>query len=69
MGKAFSYQIKATSGPTSYGAGGLFRGITLNQQTGLLSGTPTAAGTHSLDLRATNAGGTGHETLTLTVTQ
>ena len=66
-GKAFSYQIKASNSPTSYGVGGLFSGITVNQTTGLISGTPTAAGTHMLILRATNAGGTGDETLTLTV--
>ena len=67
VGKTFSYQITATNDPTSFGVGGLFKGITVNQTTGLISGTPTAAGTHSLDLRAANAGGTGDETLTLTV--
>ena len=66
-GKAFTYQIKATSSPTSYGVGGLFKGITVNQQTGLISGTPTAAGMHTLNLRAQNSGGTGTENLTLTV--
>ena len=67
VGKAFSYQIKATNSPTSYGAGGLFSGITINQQTGLISGTPTAAGIHTLTLRAINATGTGTLTFTLTI--
>ena len=70
VGKAFSYQIRASSSPTSYGVGGLFAGFSVNRQSGVISGTPTAseAGAHTLTLQAANAGGTGTKTLTLTVT-
>ena len=68
VGTAFSYQITATNSPTSYGATGLPAGLTVNSTTGLISGTPTAAGTSTVTLSATNAGGTGNATLTLTIT-
>src|SRR5258707_2593448 len=44
VGSAFSYQITATNTPTSYGATGLAAGLAVNTSTGLISGTPTAAG-------------------------
>ena len=40
----------------------------MNTGTGLISGTPTAAGTSTVTLSATNGGGTGNATLTLTIT-
>ncbi len=67
MGAAFSYQITATFAPTSYGASGLPGGVSVNTVTGLISGTPTTAGTSTVTLSATNSSGTGHATLTLTV--
>ncbi len=67
VGSAFSYQITATNSPTSYGAAGLPAGLTVNSATGLISGTPTAAGTSTVTLSATNSGGTGNATLTLAV--
>ena len=66
-GQSFSYQIKAQSSPTSFGASGSLDGLSVNTTTGTLTGTPTTAGTFSIGLTATNAGGTGQETLTLTV--
>src|SRR5258707_9275892 len=59
VGSAFSYQITATNTPTSYGATGLAAGLAVNTSTGLISGTPTAAGTATVNLSATNGGGTG----------
>ena len=41
--------------------------MTINTATGLISGTPTAAGTFTVTLNATNSGGTGTATLTITV--
>ncbi len=68
VGTAFSYQVTATNTPTSYGVSGLPAGITPNLTTGLLSGTPTVAGTFPVVLTATNASGTGSSfTMTLTV--
>jgi phosphatidylinositol-3-phosphatase len=66
--RAFSYQITATNNPTSFNATGLPAGLSINKTTGLISGTPTAAGTSSITLSATNASGTGTATLTLTIT-
>jgi hypothetical protein len=68
MGTAFSYQIAATNSPTSFGASGLPSGLTVNTASGLISGTPAAAGTSNVTLSATNSGGTGSAPLTLTVT-
>jgi PKD repeat protein len=67
-GVAFTYQIGASHSPTSYGASGLPAGLAVNTATGLISGTPATAGTYPVGLSASNAGGTGSATLTLTVT-
>lgn len=64
-----SFQIVATSSPTSYGATGLPTGLSLNTSTGLITGTITSATitTYTVNISATNAGGTGHGTLTIHV--
>ena len=67
VGSAFSYQITATNTPASYGATGLPVGLTVNSGTGLISGTPTAAGTSTVTLSATNSRGTGTASLALTI--
>ena len=60
VGVAFNYQIVATNTPTSYAvsSGTLPDGLTLNTTTGVISGLPTTAGTPSVSVTATNAGGT-----------
>jgi len=67
QGSAFLYQITATNGPTSYNATGLPTGLTVNTATGLISGTPVAASTSTITLSATNAGGTGTQSLAATI--
>ncbi len=65
---AFSYQITASNSPASYGASGLPTGLSVNTATGVISGTSQSAGSYSVSLTATNAGGTGSATLTLVIT-
>jgi subtilase family serine protease len=66
-GAAFSYSITATNSPTSYSASGLPSGLSVNTSNGVISGTPASAGSASVTIRATNAGGTGSATLSLTI--
>jgi len=64
----FSYQISATSLPTSYNVvGALPGGLNLNPDTGLISGTPTEAGIRTVTLQATNDIGMGLKSLTFTI--
>jgi hypothetical protein len=67
VGVAFSYQITATNNPTGFNATGLPAGLSVNTTTGLISGTPTAAGSFSVTISANNAAGTGSATLALTI--
>ena len=55
----FTYQITATNDPTSYGATGLPFGLSIDQGSGLISGTPLVTGTFSVPISATNGVGTG----------
>ncbi len=64
---SFSYQITGSNSPTSYNATGLPSGLSVSTSSGLISGTPTVAGTSNITISATNAGGTGTATLVLTV--
>jgi len=68
VGSAFSHQITATNSPTSYSiTGTLPAGLSLNATSGLISGTPSVAGNASVTVIATNAGGSGNQSLTLRI--
>lgn len=62
-----NYQISATNSPTSYAiaSGTLPAGLSLATATGIISGTPTAAGTPSVTVTATNGTGTSSPAATL----
>jgi hypothetical protein len=68
VGTAFTYTIVASNSPTSYSATSLPAGLSVNTSTGLISGTPTAIGTNSVTIGATNAGGSGTATLVIAPT-
>jgi sugar lactone lactonase YvrE len=68
ISEPFRYTIVASNQPTSYAAAGLPSGLTINTATGVITGSPTDSGTFSVTLRATNGGGTGSATLSLTIT-
>ena len=63
--------LAASGGNGSYSwsitAGSLPGGLSLNSSTGLISGTPTAAGTWSFTAKATSAGLTGTQALSIVV--
>jgi len=68
VGSAFTYQIAANNSPTSYGATGLPAGLSVNTSTGLISGTPTTSlFGGSFTVSATNAGGTGTQSVAVTL--
>ena len=64
----FYYQIAATNLPTAFGAANLPSGLSVNTQTGVISGTPTTNGMFQITLTATNSTGVGTATLNLTIT-
>src|SRR5436309_13183869 len=67
VGVPYSYQITSDQSITTWGAAPLPAGLSVNTNTGVISGTPTTAGTYSITLSATNGNGTGTATLTLTI--
>ncbi|GHI01843.1 peptidase M4 [Streptomyces cellostaticus] len=71
VGTAVSLQIQASStnsGALSYSASGLPAGLSINSSTGLISGTPTTAGTSNTTVTVTDStGATGTATFGWTV--
>jgi hypothetical protein len=67
VGEAFTYQITASNGPTSFAATGLPAGLVVAAASGAISGTPTAAGTYSASISVSNAIGSDTSPLTITI--
>src|SRR5207247_517036 len=70
-GVTFSYTITATNNPTSFTASPLPAGLSVNTSTGVISGTPTTAGTTNVTITASNGAGTcntsAQQTLVITI--
>jgi hypothetical protein len=62
----FSYTIRASNSPTTYGAYNLPSGLILNPTTGVISGTPWYGGTFTVPVWAANAWGTGRTNVVMT---
>ncbi len=67
VGTAFSYGITALYGAAEFGADDLPPGLTVNPDTGIISGTPSEAGQFSCTITAANSYGTDTETLIITI--
>ena len=72
QGSAYVASLEATGGPSPYTwavtSGSLPAGLTLDPATGVISGTPTTAGTSTFQITATDAdGATATKSFTLTV--
>jgi hypothetical protein len=63
----FSYQVTASNSPVSYSAAGLPSGLSMSGTSGVISGSPTTAGSSVVTISATNATGTTSTKLTLTI--
>ena len=71
VGEAYSHTLTATgTAPITWSVdGGLPADLSLNVNTGEISGTPTAAGTSTFTVKATNSAGSDTKELSITITK
>ena len=69
LGVAFTYVITAVNDPTSFTADGLPPGLSLDSNSGTITGLPTAVGTNSVVLGARNSAGAGTAILIVEIQQ
>ena len=71
VGEAYSQTLTATgTAPITWSIdGGLPAGLSLNKDTGEISGTPTTAGTSTFTVKATNSAGSDTKELSITITK
>ena len=71
VGEAYSHTLTATgTAPITWSIdGGLPAGLSLNADTGEISGTPTTAGTSTFTVKATNSAGSDTKELSITITK
>ncbi len=67
FGGTFSFAVVASNTPTGFSATGLPAGLSINPTTGVISGTPLAAGSFTATITATNAAGSTSAPLTISV--
>ncbi len=65
----FSYTIQASDSPTQFGASGLPLGLSVDTNSGAITGTPLYAGTFTVPIWAINAWGAGSTNLVLNISQ
>jgi hypothetical protein len=68
LGKQFTtYRIVGTNEPTSYWATDLPPGLSINPNTGTITGTAITPGVFSVTISAANSDGTGYASLVIIV--
>ena len=67
VGESYTATLEATGNNITWSASGLPDGLTLNESTGTISGTPTTADTYTFTVTATNASGSDSKEYTLNI--
>ncbi len=67
VGAAFTFNVTASNTPTAFAANNLPAGLAIDTATGAITGTPTAAGSSSVQLTVTNASGSVTQPLFITI--